>query len=136
MLVLIALAAYFVGQVACVGALTLTTIITLTKRHPAALVPATLAGLWIAGTVDVVDYFDGPMRLDADANMLGTGRGVPSVLSGPSDGPVWWIPTAAAACMATFTLTPKIPNLRVAALIGLTSLTITYAGLGAINAMS
>lgn len=134
MLVIAAILAHYLGQIATVGALLACTLMAAIARHPVAVVPLAIAGLWIAGTVDFVDYFDGPMRIDAEANLLGTGRAPPSALSGPS-GPVWWIPTLAAVTLATLTQWPKLPNLRAAALAGLACLALTYAGYGALTAM-
>ncbi|WP_044006563.1 hypothetical protein [Jannaschia sp. CCS1] len=135
MLVIIALIAYVVGQVATVATLFATALITATRRHPLTVVPLLLAGLWIGGTVDFADLSDGPMRMDANGIIVGTGGGVPRALSNGSDGPAWWIASAAFVCFAVFTLWPKLPYLRPISIIGLVTLAITYAGFAAINAM-
>lgn len=138
MLVILAIVAYFLGQVAAVGALALTAVLALSARNAAALLPLVLAGAWVAGTVDFVDLFDGPMRMQAVEGQLelqGGGRGVVAFFSDGDGGPAWWIPTTSAACFALFTTWPKLPNMRPAAFIGLASIATCYAGLAALNWM-
>lgn len=135
MLVIPAILGYFLGQLACVGALLASALVTGMHKHPIALLPLTIAGLWIAGTVDFRDLSDGPMRIDADVNLIGIGGGIPPALSNGSDGPVWWIAAGAGAALLLLSFWPKIPNLRFTALLGLASLAITYASLAALDAM-
>lgn len=139
MLVLFALAAFILGQVATVGTLLVTGALTaaapIKKLRPTALVPLIIAGLWAAGTIDLVDMFDGPLRIDANANLLGIGRGLPPALSNGNGGPAWWIATAAGATFATALTLPKILKLRGPALFGSASLATTYAGSWSIVAM-
>jgi hypothetical protein len=134
MLVIPAIVALYLGQIGSVASLFVATVMMLIARHPLAVLPAALAVLWTLGTVDFVDLVDGPMRIDADLNMLGTGRGVPPALSSEI-GPVWWNPTSAAICFAVFTRWPKVRNLRTVALIGLACLAVSYAGVGALHLM-
>lgn len=112
MLVILALISYIAGRVATICTLFLTALITARSHNPVTFVPIIIAGLWITGTVDFGDLTDGPIRMDANGILVGTGRGIPPALSNGSDGPAWWIATAAAACFAT-----------------------TYAGFAALSAM-
>ncbi|UWQ97069.1 hypothetical protein K3728_07575 [Rhodobacteraceae bacterium M385] len=135
MLVILALIAYIFGQYASIGALFLAALFAALSRHPVAIVPLSLAGLWVFGIVDFSSYADGPMRIDADLNLVGIGTGVPAVLSNGSDGPAWWIAALSALTFAAFVFWPKLPHLRTAAVIGLISLIITYSGFAALGVM-
>ncbi|WP_341861071.1 hypothetical protein [Gymnodinialimonas sp. 57CJ19] len=135
MLVIVALSAYFLGQLASVGTLFLAALFAGLSRHPVAIVPLSLAGLWIFGTVDFSNYADGPMRIDAEMNLVGAGAGLPPLLSNGSDGPAWWIAALSALTFAAFVFWPKLPHLRTAAVIGLVSLAVTYGGFAALGAM-
>lgn len=135
MLVILAIFAYYLGLYASFAALFLTGFITAQFRHPMAIVPLSLTVLWVLGSVDFRNYFDGPMRIDADMNLVGTGAGVPAVLSNGAGGPAWWIAALCALTFAVLLFWPKLPNLRTVSVIGLISLAVSLAGIAALAAM-
>ncbi len=111
------------------------TVALIARQIVLALILCALSALWAYATVDFSDYFDGPMRISPELELLGTGRGLPPALNANGElMPIWWLVALAALAFAAAAWRATTRPHRLLAVAGLATIALSYAAIALLEA--